>query len=167
MKQFVLFLLLSCNLIPVSYGSPKCFAILSRWVENIYHKFWPAEEIVLDNAIKNYLEDCISQSEHIHFSSLVDSIDLQKLPDIQFSNRYSVECLSLNKVEMELLLYKFYQNDTCPKEERTLFLLAQCLSSYIRFKEYENPIAPILRHIDTEQKRILRIARTVWNQSRS
>jgi hypothetical protein len=167
MKQFLYLLLFLCSLIPVSYGSPKCFAILSRWVENIYHKFWPAEEVVLDNAIKNYLEDCIPQSEHIQFSPLVDSIDLKKLPDIQFSNRYFVECLRLNKVEMELLLYKFYQHDTCPQEEQTLFLLAQCLSSYIRLKEYENPIAPILWHIDTEQKRILRIARTVWNRSRS
>jgi hypothetical protein len=145
----------------VSYGSPKCFAILSRWVENIYNKFWPAEEIVLDNTIKNYLEDCISQSEHIQFSSIVDSIDLQKLPDIQFSNLYSVECLRLNKVEVELLLYKFYQNDTCPKEKRTVYFLAYCLSYYIRLKEYENPIAPILRHLQREKERTLAIWRSM------
>ncbi|MDR2769145.1 MAG: hypothetical protein LBB19_01130 [Puniceicoccales bacterium] len=161
MKQFSLFLLLSCSLTPVSYGSPKCFAILSRWVENIYNKFWPAEEIVLDNTIKNYLEDCISQSEHIQFSSIVDSIDLQKLPDIQFSNLYSVECLRLNKVEVELLLYKFYQNDTCPKEKRTVYFLAYCLSYYIRLKEYENPIAPILRHLQREKERTLAIWRSM------
>ncbi|MDR0393419.1 MAG: hypothetical protein LBH52_04300 [Puniceicoccales bacterium] len=161
MKQFLLFLLLSYNLMPVSYGSPKCFAVLSQWIGNIYNKFWPAEEIVLDNAIKSYLEDYISQSEHIQFSSIVDSIDLQKLPDIQFSNLYSVECLRLNKVEMELLLYKFYQNNTCPKEKQTLYFLAQCLSCYIRLKEYENPWAPILRRISAEQKRILSMARSM------
>jgi hypothetical protein len=142
---------------PVSYGSPKCFAILSRWVEHIYNKFWPAEEIMLDNTIKNYLNDCISQPEHIQFSSIVDSIDLQKLPDIQFSNRYSVECLRLNTIEMELLLYKFYQNDICPKEKRTLYFLAYCLSYYIRLKEYESPIAPILRHLQREKERALAI----------
>jgi hypothetical protein len=161
MKQFAFFLLLSCSLIPVSYGSPKCFAILSRWVENIYNKFWPAEEIVLDNAIKNYLEDCISQPEHIQFSSIVDSIDLQKLPDIHFSNQYSTECLGLNKVEMELLLYKFYQNETCPKEVKTLCFLNCCLSRYIRLKEYENPIAQILRCLQRENERAWSIWRSM------
>ncbi|MDR2769144.1 MAG: hypothetical protein LBB19_01125 [Puniceicoccales bacterium] len=130
-------------------------------MENIYNKFWPTEEIVLDNAIKDCLEDCIFQTEHVQFSSIVDSIDLQKLPDIQFANRYSVECLRLNTIEMELLLYKFYQNDTCPKEKQTLYFLAHCLSYYIRLKEYENPGAPILRYVSVEQKRILSTARSM------
>ena len=95
------------------------------------------EVIPLSPELKIYLENKVAGKTE---SDDIATFSISDLLDLSYCNHWCEKCWSLQKIELEQILYKFYTNEECSYEKNILRFLDFCLNTYEHEKEKEYPL---------------------------
>lgn len=118
--------------------------------------------VPLSLELKEYLACKIADKPE---SETIATFDMSNLKDFCYCSLWCKKCWNFNSEEIEQILYKFYEKETCPYQENLLYFLGFCLSVYEGQKELESPLdLKNLSIIHWEHVRINKLFRVIRSE---